>query len=62
MLRRIGTFEGGGVPQEPDRLLPDHGRGPFYTGFVMVLSFHRRNLATRIGEQFQYILGDETIH
>lgn len=34
----------------------------FYTGFVMVLSFHRRNLLTGIGEQFQYILRDETIH
>lgn len=34
----------------------------FYTGFVMVLSFHRRNLMTGIGEQFQYILRDETIH
>lgn len=34
----------------------------FYTGFVMVLSFHRRNLMTGIGEQFQYIMRDETIH
>ncbi len=34
----------------------------FYTGFVTVLSFHRRNLMTGIGEQFQYILRDETIH
>ncbi len=34
----------------------------FYTGFVMVLSFHRRNIMTGIGEQFQYILRDETIH
>ena len=34
----------------------------FYTGFVMVLSFHRRNLMKGIGEQFQYILRDETIH
>ncbi|MFN3193870.1 MAG: ribonucleotide-diphosphate reductase subunit beta [Aureliella sp.] len=34
----------------------------FYTGFVMMLSFHRRNLMTGIGEQFQYILRDETIH
>lgn len=34
----------------------------FYTGFVMVLSFHRRNLMAGIGEQFQYILRDETIH
>lgn len=34
----------------------------FYSGFVMVLSFHRRNLMTGVGEQFQYILRDETIH
>jgi len=34
----------------------------FYTGFVMVLSLHRRNLMTGIGEQFQYILRDETVH
>ncbi len=34
----------------------------FYTGFVMILSFHRRNMMTGIGEQFQYILRDETIH
>ena len=34
----------------------------FYSGFVMILSFHRRNLMTGIGEQFQYILRDETIH
>ncbi|TWT64486.1 ribonucleotide-diphosphate reductase subunit beta [Rubinisphaera italica] len=34
----------------------------FYTGFVMILSFHRRNLMTGIGEQFQYILRDETTH
>lgn len=34
----------------------------FYSGFVMVLSFHRRNLMPGIGEQFQYILRDETIH
>ena len=27
----------------------------FYTGFVMILSFHRRNLMKGIGEQFQYI-------
>ena len=33
----------------------------FYSGFAMILSFHRRNL-TGIGEQFQYILRDETIH
>lgn len=34
----------------------------FYTGFVTVLSFHRRNVMTGIGEQFQYILRDESIH
>ncbi|MFO0425953.1 MAG: ribonucleotide-diphosphate reductase subunit beta [Planctomyces sp.] len=34
----------------------------FYSGFVMMLSFHRRNLMKGIGEQFQYILRDETIH
>jgi ribonucleoside-diphosphate reductase beta chain len=34
----------------------------FYAGFVMVLSLHRRNLMTGIGEQFQYILRDETVH
>ncbi len=34
----------------------------FYSGFAMILSFHRRNLMSGIGEQFQYILRDETIH
>jgi len=34
----------------------------FYSGFVMILSFHRRNMMTGIGEQFQYIMRDETIH
>lgn len=34
----------------------------FYSGFVMILSLHRRNCMTGIGEQFQYILRDETIH
>lgn len=34
----------------------------FYSGFVMILSLHRRNLMTGIGEQFQYILRDESIH
>lgn len=34
----------------------------FYSGFVMILSFHRRNIMTGIGEQFQYILRDESIH
>src|SRR6266568_3664458 len=34
----------------------------FYTGFVAILSFHRQNRMTGIGQQFQYILRDETIH
>lgn len=34
----------------------------FYSGFVMMLSFHRQNKMTGVGEQFQYILRDETIH
>jgi len=34
----------------------------FYSGFAMILSLHRRNIMTGIGEQFQYILRDETIH
>ena len=34
----------------------------FYSGFVMILSFHRQNKMTGIGEQFQYIMRDETIH
>lgn len=34
----------------------------FYSGFVMILSFHRQNRMTGIGEQFQYILRDESIH
>src|SRR5579871_570887 len=34
----------------------------FYTGFVMILSFHRQNRLTGNGEQFQYILRDETTH
>ncbi len=34
----------------------------FYSGFVMILSFHRQNRLTGIGEQFQYILRDETVH
>ncbi len=34
----------------------------FYSGFVMMLSFHRQNKMTGIGEQFQYILRDESIH
>jgi ribonucleoside-diphosphate reductase beta chain len=34
----------------------------FYSGFVMILSFQRQNRMVGIGEQFQYILRDETIH
>lgn len=34
----------------------------FYSGFVMILSFQRQNKMTGIGEQFQYILRDETTH
>ncbi len=34
----------------------------FYSGFAMILSFNRRNLMQGIGEQFQYILRDETVH
>lgn len=34
----------------------------FYSGFAMILSFHRQNKLTGIGEQFQYILRDETVH
>ncbi|MDA7952136.1 MAG: ribonucleotide-diphosphate reductase subunit beta [Pirellulaceae bacterium] len=34
----------------------------FYSGFVMMLSLQRRNLMTGVGEQFQYIMRDETIH
>jgi len=34
----------------------------FYSGFVMILSFHRQNKMTGIGEQYQYILRDESIH
>ena len=34
----------------------------FYSGFAMMLSFLRQNIMTGIGEQFQYILRDETIH
>ena len=34
----------------------------FYSGFAMILSMHRKNKMTGIGEQFQYILRDETIH
>jgi ribonucleoside-diphosphate reductase beta chain len=34
----------------------------FYAGFAMILSFHRQNKMKGIGEQFQYILRDESIH
>jgi ribonucleoside-diphosphate reductase beta chain len=34
----------------------------FYSGFVMILSLHRQNKMTGIGQQFQYILRDESIH
>jgi ribonucleoside-diphosphate reductase beta chain len=34
----------------------------FYSGFVMILSFLRQNKMIGIGEQFQYILRDETVH
>lgn len=34
----------------------------FYSGFAMILSFHRQNRLTGIGEQFQYILRDESVH
>lgn len=34
----------------------------FYSGFAMILSFNRQNKMTGIGEQFQYILRDETVH
>lgn len=34
----------------------------FYSGFVMMLAFHRQNRMTGVGEQFQYILRDKTIH
>jgi ribonucleoside-diphosphate reductase beta chain len=34
----------------------------FYSGFVMMLSFQRQNRLAGCGEQFQYILRDETMH
>lgn len=34
----------------------------FYSGFVMILSFHRQNKMTGTAELYQYILRDETIH
>src|SRR5204863_2171375 len=34
----------------------------FYSGFVMMLSFKRQNRMTGVGEQFEYIMRDESIH
>ena len=34
----------------------------FYSGFAMILSMLRQNRMVGVGEQFQYILRDETIH
>ena len=34
----------------------------FYAGFVMMLSFLRRNKMVGVGEQFQFILRDESVH
>lgn len=34
----------------------------FYAGFAMMLSMRRKNKMVGIGEQFQYILRDESIH
>jgi ribonucleoside-diphosphate reductase beta chain len=34
----------------------------FYAGFVMMLSFMRQNRMVGVGEQFQYILRDESVH
>lgn len=34
----------------------------FYAGFVMMLSFLRRNKMVGVAEQFQYILRDESVH
>ncbi|MEX2118249.1 MAG: ribonucleotide-diphosphate reductase subunit beta [Pirellulales bacterium] len=34
----------------------------FYSGFAMMLSLHRQNRMTGIGQQFQYILRDESTH
>jgi len=34
----------------------------FYSGFAMILSFLRQNRMVGVGEQFQYILRDETVH
>lgn len=34
----------------------------FYSGFAMMLAFHRQNRLTGIGQQFHYILRDESTH
>ena len=34
----------------------------FYSGFAMMLSFQRQNRMTGVGQQFQYILRDESTH
>jgi ribonucleoside-diphosphate reductase beta chain len=34
----------------------------FYAGFVMMLSFLRQNKMVGVGEQFQFILRDESLH
>ncbi len=34
----------------------------FYSGFVMILSFKRQNQMAGIGEQFEYIMRDESTH
>lgn len=34
----------------------------FYAGFVMMLSFLRRNIMTGVAQQFQFILRDESVH
>lgn len=34
----------------------------FYAGFAMMLSFKRQNRMIGVGEQFQYILRDESVH
>lgn len=34
----------------------------FYSGFVMLLSFKRQNKMVGIGQQFEYIMRDESVH
>ena len=34
----------------------------FYAGFAMMLSFKRSNKMIGVGEQFQFILRDESVH